>query len=712
MTRRLRAVQLMVASGLCFPVASAFASQDAPPAPIPAPAQPAEPANPNSAVVVAVQGSVQVQLAENGPWLPAEVGQVVPPGGAFRTGLRSAVQVRIGAAQLLTIDRMGKVTLEDAVNASGVDKTQVGLDYGRVLFNVSKAAFANDVQIVAPDATLAVRGTTGAMEVALGFPTAAFGLPDNTGAFSVEYVDGSEVTVVQQGKTDSDNIDPADQLQDSTLVDSGDPDAREDDELAASERGTGRTNIGNFDLVQGLSEIDGNPGIDLIEDDDTPGGGTPGGGGGLPPGFRLVDLLQVDHVADSRRLRLQAVPADRILANLPAPDASLSTGAIDDGLAAIGSGSAGLQIYYMLGGFIGDTAQTRAFNELYRIDVDSSGNVGAPVFIQRFAAGSPGSGSAEGVLTGLAALGPSANQLYAVRQSGAHSAGAPASSQLISLNVGSGQLEAVMDFTIGLDGAIAAAPSRGSVFVVSQSSVPGAGSAARRFNVLEFDPRPGALYLKRVIGGDAGPNLGLTSILGSGVSQSVINNIFAYSGAAFVGGRLVLTGRSTDDQGNPVPVFVTINPDAAGTSSSPAIARADLAPTDLTALGELTTVATAASTRLLPAGGPIDTVTINSLFARMAYSSQSLPFVQRVFTDHFLTTARDPAACAVSSVAALIPSTLRANVGRVDGIGRTAFELRNPGGTPLDPTHPCAPGTMMPGGSMPAGSGSPSPPQG
>src|SRR5262249_33817179 len=157
-------------------------------APAPAPQQPA-PMAANTAQVIAVVGSVQWRAAAEAAWQKAEVGTVIPQGGAVRTGLRSAVQAKIGAGQIITIDRLGIVTLDQLVNDSGTDRTRIGVENGRVLFNVTGTQFANDVQIKAPDATLAVRGTFGGIEVAAGFPTLAYGLRTNDGKFTVEFLD-------------------------------------------------------------------------------------------------------------------------------------------------------------------------------------------------------------------------------------------------------------------------------------------------------------------------------------------------------------------------------------------------------------------------------------------------------------------------------------------------------------------------------------------
>lgn len=131
-------------------------------APAPAAASPAAPAGdvvPLQATVTGVEGLVQVRDNEAAAWRKAEVGMVLPESAEFRTGPRSAVRFTIPPAQTVTLDRLGTVKLVQAVNDSGVIRTNIGMKYGRTRYDVEAAGVEHESSISSPSSTLAVRGT-------------------------------------------------------------------------------------------------------------------------------------------------------------------------------------------------------------------------------------------------------------------------------------------------------------------------------------------------------------------------------------------------------------------------------------------------------------------------------------------------------------------------------------------------------------------------
>lgn len=256
---------ILIWTFVCAISSQSVVAQQPPAQPAPAQAQQPPPvgqagqpaAQQNNAIILAVTGNVQWRPAPDGDWRKAEVGATVPEGGAFRTGLRSAVQARIGSGQVFTIDRLGIVTLEQMINAAGTDQTRIGIENGRILFNITATEFANDVQIRAPDATLAVRGTFGGLEVAIGFATLAYGLLGNDGQFTVEFIRGREglpgamqqisakrksSDLAKLSKTDRSSSkfpDPAAFQNVLVMIDTGDFHSRESDEAKAMRRAPG-----------------------------------------------------------------------------------------------------------------------------------------------------------------------------------------------------------------------------------------------------------------------------------------------------------------------------------------------------------------------------------------------------------------------------------------------------------------------------------------
>jgi hypothetical protein len=196
-------------------------------------------AKPNSALILAVQGNVRVRTAPDAEWLKAEVGHSVLSGGAIQTGPRSAVQVQIGSGQVITIDRISNVEVAELLNAEQTDVTRLGVDYGRVLFQVKQAGFANDVQIQSADATLAVKGTEGGIDVNSELGTLSFGTETNDGTFIVTYPDGTQSDVSGDDGTSTENKDTAENENQNTEEDTGDPNSRESDEEEVSNRSAG-----------------------------------------------------------------------------------------------------------------------------------------------------------------------------------------------------------------------------------------------------------------------------------------------------------------------------------------------------------------------------------------------------------------------------------------------------------------------------------------
>ncbi|MEE9211031.1 MAG: hypothetical protein V3U29_00070, partial [Phycisphaeraceae bacterium] len=110
--------------------------------------------------IVAVEGNVQVRGEEDQPWQRAEVGMTLGVGAEFRTGVRSAVRFAIPPDQTVTLDRLGVIKVLQALRLDGQRvKTDLGMMYGRAVYDVSEVGVEHEASIRSPSATLAVRGT-------------------------------------------------------------------------------------------------------------------------------------------------------------------------------------------------------------------------------------------------------------------------------------------------------------------------------------------------------------------------------------------------------------------------------------------------------------------------------------------------------------------------------------------------------------------------
>jgi hypothetical protein len=112
-----------------------------------------------TATVAAVQGLVQVRDHDGDAWRKAKVGDVVTEDAEFRTGPKSAVQIKIPPDQTITLDRLGTVKLVQAIESNGKIITNVGMKYGRTRYDIEAAGREHEASISSPSSTLAVRGT-------------------------------------------------------------------------------------------------------------------------------------------------------------------------------------------------------------------------------------------------------------------------------------------------------------------------------------------------------------------------------------------------------------------------------------------------------------------------------------------------------------------------------------------------------------------------
>lgn len=128
---------------------------------VPALGQPAVPADVESLPITieAVKGTAQVRENADAKWQKALPGMKIAIGWEIRTGLRSAIQFKIGKDHTVLVDRLGSIAVLDAIRTGGKVKTDVGLKYGRTKYVVDAVAEEHDSTVRAPSATLAIRGS-------------------------------------------------------------------------------------------------------------------------------------------------------------------------------------------------------------------------------------------------------------------------------------------------------------------------------------------------------------------------------------------------------------------------------------------------------------------------------------------------------------------------------------------------------------------------
>lgn len=112
-----------------------------------------------TATITSVKGTVQVRGKDGAPWEPVKVGMKLDQGAEIRTGLRSSVQFVVGKDEFITLDRLGTVTVLQAIESRGKAKTDIGLKYGRARYDIHDTDLQHESTIRSPGSTLAIRGT-------------------------------------------------------------------------------------------------------------------------------------------------------------------------------------------------------------------------------------------------------------------------------------------------------------------------------------------------------------------------------------------------------------------------------------------------------------------------------------------------------------------------------------------------------------------------
>ena len=114
--------------------------------------------------VTGVDGLVQVRRSEDEAWEMAKAGMELGVGASFRTGPRSAVRFKIGDSQTVTLDRLGTITVLEAIREEGKVRTEAGMEYGRSTLEVEGGGVEHETNLKSPSAMLAIRGSRGFLE--------------------------------------------------------------------------------------------------------------------------------------------------------------------------------------------------------------------------------------------------------------------------------------------------------------------------------------------------------------------------------------------------------------------------------------------------------------------------------------------------------------------------------------------------------------------
>lgn len=667
---------------LTAPALASAAGRAQPASPAPAAASPApESATPAPASEVpmfirAVEGKVGIISAPGEPIVPAKVGQVLKAGAEILTAPRSAVQIQVGAGQVFTIDRNSRVKLADVLAQGGTEKTNIELPYGRVSFDVTSTQFSNDVKIKAPDATLAVRGTTGGMSVEGGFPTRSFGGEFNTGRFDVKYDSGVVASVTGQLDTSGEHKSPAESGQSKTIGDTGSKLARDKDEakraLSSSSKST-----------TGASGSDSRE-LSVLSDRQALWGSPLEGELFYDVGANGTQILLRDRFGDLQVLA-NGLPAlqDPIAGMVVIADPGNPNNrwiVVLQNVSTLGVTSPVLR-YLNLSA---TGAGWQVLNDF------GGGSLAGP-------ASAPPGGGPEYFLRGLAVVN---GHLYASGRNLAFNAPINELGFIYELPTSGGSPTARM--MLGLDVAALTATGRGTIMAIG-SLVYGSGPLGNLL-LLEVDPLTN--FLVNGWSGEQGAFDANSSTAGSG-SGPGLGALDQITGMSYVGGTLVLTGRTQQGQN----ITVQYNPAAANTVKDPAVQRVEIG--NSLAYGGTAGIGTfypagggvaATSGVILAPSGPLATTEINPLFAQMGYTTQARlsGAVDALLREQILAWAADPTQCINSGALGLIPGIASRFDNQAGGFGQSILAFRQS----LPNGHPCLPiiGALGGGGSTGAAS--------
>ncbi len=529
---------LIAAAGLIQP-ATPVAPAVTPAAPAPADAAATTPAKDVPIFVRAVQGKVQVREKPGTPLKKVDVGMVLSQGAELYTATKSAVQIQIGAGQIFTVDFNTRVILREVVNASGTEKTSIDMPYGRITFDVTSTQVANDVTITAPDATLAVKGTSGGLQSRPGFGTTAFGGVLNKGLFDVQYDSRVVASITGSETSSAKDPSPASFERQNQFVDTAADSSRETSETQALQTQGISSPIINTTPAPRVVNADN----DIVKPDGTLFGDT-----FLDLGSNGSQVLNRDLFGNQRRVRTFV---------------SGVQGLVQGATVIVGlDGQRTLLIVDNVFSANGNTPTLRALS----LDNPSATSYTTVGSVPPVAGGFGGFTSY--TFFGLGAI---ENRLFAGGVDSNFNSG------IYELNVGDlGNIHSIGNFTTslitGIDAqlqpAMATAPNRGTVFVIGTPNGNGGGGPppVNPWVLYEVNPISGTIVNTRSTDA-AGGNDFASQPSTQATPGLTFNDVQVISGMAYVNGILVMSGLTSGGR----TVTVYYNPDAANTASDPTV---------------------------------------------------------------------------------------------------------------------------------------------
>jgi hypothetical protein len=211
------------------------------------------------AKIADVRGLVRVRNAPLQPWQKATVGMELPEGAEVQTGPKSACVCTIENDQTIVLDRLGVVSIAQAIKSGNSVKTDLVMKYGRTEYEIESAGAKHDSTIRSPSSTLAVRGTRVNLYDQPPFTPSA---ESYTGRAIYTYAK-RQTALGGPGRgaiVRADRGSAAESALGETVVDPSIAGARTSSEAKFIETETSRGGVARFDESTGITVIKGGPG--------------------------------------------------------------------------------------------------------------------------------------------------------------------------------------------------------------------------------------------------------------------------------------------------------------------------------------------------------------------------------------------------------------------------------------------------------------------
>ena len=112
-----------------------------------------------TAIVMHTHGKVQWRSGAEAAWQDAAVDDALQSGAMIRTGLKSALTLRVGLNATILVDSNSRITLPNLLHNGDTLETAVKVARGQADIKVNRVGLTNDFSVVTPTGALAVKGT-------------------------------------------------------------------------------------------------------------------------------------------------------------------------------------------------------------------------------------------------------------------------------------------------------------------------------------------------------------------------------------------------------------------------------------------------------------------------------------------------------------------------------------------------------------------------